>query len=240
MTEEEKLEPTSSEEQQQPPKFKPPIRGPDWFDRLFAIAQQRRIDKIDMKFVRTNISKDPSGGSKFHVGLKFLGLIDNDDIPTPRLQSLGLSGDQFRTNLEKIIRLAYKDVFEKVPAKEFHTENLRNFFVSEYGMGGGFAQRAVYVFQYFCRKAGISLSNSEEPSNLKQESRSGKARVSKRQTRKTRLTKSMSAISDDIEQLQLGDVRIWLPKNDPVEAANVAKTLIDLYLQKLSSKGSSS
>lgn len=147
-----------------------------------------------MKFVRMNISKDPSHASKFHVGLKFLGLIDDDDIPTPGLESLRVSGDPFRANLEKTIRLAYKDVFDKVPAEKFDTENLRNFFVTDYSMGGGFALRAVYVFQYLCWKAGIPLANNEKPLRLRLESDSGNTRVSKRRTRKTSVTKSMGVV----------------------------------------------
>jgi hypothetical protein len=235
MIEEEKLEPASSEKQEQTQKFKPPIRGPDWFDRFFALIQQRRIDSIDRKFVRANIARDPSGASKFLTGLRFLGLINDKGAATVKLESLQLTGDQFRTNLEKVVRVAYKDVFEQIHAKDFTTDNLRNFFVRQYHMGGGFAVRAVYVFQYLARKAGIPLSDSEEPSSLEQETQPKRDKTwpDKGRVPKTRPTKkSTITVPEGVEQLQFGDVRIWLPKGDE-KAAQAAKNLIDFYLQSL-------
>jgi Family of unknown function (DUF5343) len=232
MTEEGSLQPDSSEKQT--PKLKPPIRGPDWFDRLFALIQQRRIDRIDAKFVKANITPDPSGASKFLAGLRFLDLIDDQGAVTLKLESLQLTGDKFRTNLEKIVRDAYKDVFEEIRVEDFDsTEDLRNFFIKQYGMSGGFARRAVWVFQYLSGKAGILLPDNEEsPSEQEPESTGSKILSRKRRVSKAKPTGPKNTVPEGIELLQLGDVRVWLPKGDR-KAANTAKTLIDLYMQNL-------
>jgi len=210
---------------------KPPSRRSSWYEQFFDILSSRKIDSVDLDFVKVNITPDRSDAGKFLQGLRFLGLIDKTGKATKALDKLRLTGDQFNINLQETVKNAYAIVFEKVNLESVKRENLVNFFVGTYDLSSSVADKAVDLFAYFARRADIQVS--DELGILPIISKSGRDSTSRRQTNQTR-TKSQSThpdiVPEDIEELKMGDVRVWIPKGNH-EAAITAKRLIDLYLE---------
>jgi hypothetical protein len=126
-------------------------------------------------------------------------------------------------------------VFDTVVIETAKSDNVINFFIETYGFSGSAARDAVGMFVYLAKKSGIKVSESlAAPSNPQ-----GSAppdRTPRTKIRHQDLSGGQSVEepkAKDIEELRLGQIRIWLPKGD-ANAAESAKNLIDLYLKTLS------
>lgn len=226
MREEEASEPTKAPN--------PPSRTKSWYEKFFEILQSRKVESVDLDFVRANITSDPKDAAKFIRGLRFLGLVDSQGRSTPAMLKLRLTGDEFNTNLQATVQTAYKKVFDTIVVETAKNENVVNFFIESYGFSGSAAKDAVALFVYFAIKSGVSVSESlTSILNSQASVMSKKTAVSKPARERIGEHKELDLQkSAELEELRIGQVRIWLPKGD-AKAAESAKNLIDLYLKTL-------
>lgn len=87
--------------------------------------------------------------------LRFLNLIDEQGIPTPEFRSLQTSGDEFKRNLEQVVRNGYSELFAWLDPAVDDREHIRNFFARSYSPAT--AEKATAVFLDLCGEAGIPL-----------------------------------------------------------------------------------
>jgi len=85
--------------------------------------------------------------------LKFLVLTEDNGTPTPAYKALQTSGEEFRANLEEIVRKAYSDLFSVVDPSRNGREHIKNFFSRNYSPAT--AERATALFLDLCGEAGI-------------------------------------------------------------------------------------
>lgn len=216
-----------------PEKRKPPYGSVGWYEKFLDIAQSRRLDIVDYDFISMNIA---GSQNKYTVlsGLKFLGLVDENNRGTNRLDSLRVIGEEFKKNLGVIIQSAYQNLFSTVVIQRAKTEMLVNFFMQRYNLSGITSTQATRVFVMLCKKAGIELPPELD---VKIEGRSKEKKTTK-QTREIierKQEKVMQTIpSSNIVELKLGDIVIRLPKDD-YNSALLAKRLLDLHIETLKS-----
>ncbi len=87
--------------------------------------------------------------------LKFLNLVEKNGKTTAALQSLQMRGDEYKHNLEDVVRNAYADLFLKIdPAKDSRA-NILNFFMKHYNTSPSGADKATTLFLDLCGEAGI-------------------------------------------------------------------------------------
>lgn len=87
--------------------------------------------------------------------LRFLNLIDEQGVPTPEFRSLQTSGDEFKHNLEQVVRNAYSDLFAWLDPAVDDREHVRNFFARSYSPAT--AEKATAVFLDLCGESEIPL-----------------------------------------------------------------------------------
>ena len=85
--------------------------------------------------------------------LKFLGLVEKNGTCTPALHSLQMTGDEYRHNLEDVVRRAYADLFLKIDPATDSRANITNFFMKHYSPAS--AESATTLFLDLCKEAGI-------------------------------------------------------------------------------------
>lgn len=118
-----------------------------------------------------------SKGNTFALisALKFLGLIDNAGNPTPAFSSLQTMGEEFRSNLQEIVKKAYADLFSKLDVTKDSREHIRNYFSRNYSASQ--AEKATILFLDVCREAGIPTLGEKLPRVAKPEPAPSKPRV---------------------------------------------------------------
>ena len=92
--------------------------------------------------------------------LKFLDLIENDGTPTSAFRHLQSSGDEFRGNLEQVIRKAYADLFVRLDTLGGNRERIRNYFANTYSPAT--AKKATILFIDLCKEAGLPVDEESE------------------------------------------------------------------------------
>lgn len=90
--------------------------------------------------------------------LKFLKLVEKNGKTTPALQSLQMRGDEFKNNLQEVIRNAYADVFLKIDPARDSRANILNFFMKHYGTSPSGADKATTLLLDLCNEAGIPVA----------------------------------------------------------------------------------
>ena len=88
--------------------------------------------------------------------LKFLGLISDDGTVTPLMAKLRLRGDARQVEVEKIVKAAYKPLFDIT--NEPHNlppDKLVNEFITLYDMSRRLAESAARVFIKLCEHGGL-------------------------------------------------------------------------------------
>lgn len=106
--------------------------------------------------------------------IRFLNLVDEKGVPTEHMEKLRLRGDARKKEFEKILRVAYKKLFDVVTApQELSNEQLANEFVVQYKLSNRVISAAVPAFLKLCEYAG-----------LREEKQARKARVSGEKTNK--------------------------------------------------------
>ncbi len=139
-------------------KRKPPYGAIKWYDDFFALVERVQIDKVDSKFLETN---DIASGNNVYAvinGLRFLGLLDDKGNGTPKLASLKVMGDEYTSNLKKVVDEAYTDLKSRVNLEKAKPDDIANSFITRYDMPRSTALQAARVFVFLARKVGIPLS----------------------------------------------------------------------------------
>jgi len=146
---------------------KAPYVAISWIERFFDLNHRLVIDHVDAEFIRLNIVGS-GNESKTISALQFLGLIDGSGKATSKLASLRVVGDDFKKNLQKIVREAYSDLVSTIVLEAARKESLINFFVQRYDYSYTSASAAARLFIWLSLQAGISIS--EELQSLGTES----------------------------------------------------------------------
>jgi hypothetical protein len=95
--------------------------------------------------------------------LKFLNLVEKNGKTTPALQSLQMRGEEFKSNLEEVVRNAYAELFSKIDPARDSRANIMNFFMKHYGISPSGAEKATTLFLDLCGEAAIPTLQ-EKPS----------------------------------------------------------------------------
>jgi len=213
-------------------KLKPPYgRQSSWYETFFDLNQRQKLDKIDLDFIRLNIVSHKDEYKLFN-GLRFLGLIKEDGIATGRLASLRVVGDDFKKNLNGIVKEAYQNLFSAIVVEKAKPENLINYFVQKHEMGFSIAEQATKLFVYFAKKTDISISPELLSMEMEKRPRTGKGLPKK--TKSTTEIGKTAAPPEGMEELKYGDIRIWLPKGD-VDSVKKAIRLLEFHIKELES-----
>jgi len=120
-------------------QLSPPYGGVAWYTSFFELLERVQIDKVDVSYLETN---KIASGNEYKVvnGLRFLGLIDEKGNATDKMKSLKVVGDEYKKNLEKIVREAYIGLINKVDLEKAKPEDIINTLINEYGMARRTAQ----------------------------------------------------------------------------------------------------
>ena len=224
---------------------KPPYRALGWYDSFFDLLQQRKLSRVDLDFIQHNIASDKSDARKFRTGLVFLGLIDDSGFPTKKLEGLYLTGEDFRKNLETVIRDAYAPLFQTIVIERAKRESVVNFLIQKYSYNPPQAERAVQLFVHFCGKAGIPLSPDLVESSKKStdlDPKTPRVRLGpKRQTKQESNMQpsrdesdSRQGLDDSFATLEFDDF-VFKVRRDP-EAIQFARSQVNSLLDYLTSR----
>lgn len=207
-------------------KLKPPYGNVVWYEKFFELIRSKSYDKIDTAIIEANIIGGPNATIVFK-GLRFLDLVEEDGKTTKKLESLRLTGDEFKLNLKKVVEEAYSDFLKTVAVEQSKPEYVVNYFMKSYGCGEVTAQQTMKIFVYLAQQSGIPIS---------QEFISGKLEKVPRPSRKLSPKEpkpgATAQPAKDIHEIKWGDITIWLPKGDK-KAVITAKDLIELYGKSL-------
>lgn len=130
-----------------------------FFDHVRWVSTPKKVDRgllLDYGMPKGNVGALLSA-------LKFFGLVQNDGTPAPAFKMIQTGGDEFRTNLEEIIRRAYADVFSRLDPSRDSREKLRNYFARNYSPA--ISNKATILFLDLCKEAGIPVSEEVAPAS---------------------------------------------------------------------------
>lgn len=129
-----------------------------FFERIRYVSTP---DKVDVGLL---LDYGISKGNVFALisAIKFLGLVDDEGVPTSAFTSLQVTGEDFTIALENIIRNAYEDLFSKLDASRDSREHIRNYFARNYSAAK--ASDSTNLFLALCRQAQIPLSEELQSS----------------------------------------------------------------------------
>jgi len=107
----------SNSDEKKGKKIYPAYGNAKWYKDFLELLERRQVDSVNKNFLKPY--KIASGNeSKFIRGLKFLKLIDEKGNATDELNKLSLRGEEKAKNLEKIVRIAYSDIFSKIDVEK--------------------------------------------------------------------------------------------------------------------------
>ncbi len=226
-------------------EVKPPYRAVGWYDSFFDLLKQRKLNRIDLEFIKHNVVTDTSDARKFRLGLVFLGLIDSSGIATRKLEGLYLTGEDFRRNLEIVVRDAYASLFATIVLERARRESILNFLIENYSFSPTYAERAVQLFVHFCGKAGIPLSpelteSSRKPADPEPKTPRealGQKRQAKQESKAQRAgdaADNLNRLDDSFARLEFDDFAFKVRK-DP-QAIEFARSQVNSLLDYLTSR----
>ncbi len=125
-----------------------------FFDRVRSVSTPERVDIDRLQDYGVSAGNAPALLS----GLKFLGLLDSQGVPTKDFRAIQTTGAEFCQNLEQVVRRAYAEVFERFDVATAERELIRNYFARNYSVSQ--AASATAVFTDLCRLAEIPLSGA--------------------------------------------------------------------------------
>ena len=141
--------------------------------------------------------------------LKFLGLVEDDGTPNPAYKALQTSGEEFRGNLEEIVRRAYSDLFSVVDPSRNGREHIKNFFARNYSPAT--AERATALFLDLCGEAGIPTLEEKTPTATKEKrspskSKTTSAKVGIEETREKVMEPEIPLSDDELRRMYIGNL----------------------------------
>jgi hypothetical protein len=141
-------------------KLKPPYGPVKSYSDFFDLCERLKIEKVDTEFLRTHGISSEGNEYKAVLGLRFLGLLNEDGTVTGKMKNLNVEGEPFQKALDNIIREAYKGLFDTVKDLEkAKPQDIINCFRGDpYAMSPTMAREATKIFVFLAQKAGIPLS----------------------------------------------------------------------------------
>jgi len=137
--------------------------------------------------------------------LKFLNLVEKNGKTTPALQSLQMRGEEFKSNLEEVVRNAYAELFSKIDPARDSRANIMNFFMKHYGISPSGAEKATTLFHDLCGEAGIPTLQEKpsavpkiKPASIKPKTKLSTLEIDKESEEKRPLS------GDDLKNIYLG------------------------------------
>lgn len=117
--------------------------------------------------------------------LKFFGLVENDGTTTAAFKMVQTSGDEFRANLEEIVKRSYADLFSRLDPSRDSREKIRNYFARNFSPA--ISNKATILFLDLAKEAGIPVAEEEsmegKPQRVTTPSRKPKQQVAKQPRR---------------------------------------------------------
>lgn len=151
-------------------KINPPYPQIGWLKNALDIFGKVRLQKIDSEVIESQNITSKGNGSKIVTFLKFLRVINEEgEIDREKYLAFSYSGDKRKEEISKIVKEAYREVFEAIPDLQgINFEILINFFISEYHSSRRVAESTAKVFLFLCKESGIQVSPElEEMSEIK-------------------------------------------------------------------------
>lgn len=151
----------------------------NFFDHVRWVSTPKKVDAgllLDYGMPQGNIGALLSA-------LKFFGLVQDDGTATPAFKMIQTGGDEFRANLEEIVKRAYADVFSRLDPSRDSREKIRNYFARNYSPA--ISNKATILFLDLCKEAGIPVAEETTPT-LKHVGRSSSKQLTKRSITKTK------------------------------------------------------
>lgn len=143
--------------------------------------------------------------------LKFLGVVDENGTPTELMTKIRLRCEAGKAEFEKIVRTAYKKLFDAVEApQDLPVDDLANEFHAHYNLSPRIVRTALPVFLKLCEYAGL-----KEPGTVtsrKQSAQSGsraKAPASKKE-RSSHESSSGQTIHKNLAPVPVAEGRLVL------------------------------
>lgn len=135
----------------------------EFFNKLKFVAVPSHLDARELE--EYGIPKHWS----YHLlsALKFLNLVEKNGKTTPALQSLQMRGEEFKSNLEEVVRNGYAELFAKVDPARDSRVNIINFFMKHYSVSPSGAEKATTLFLDLCGEAGIPTLHEKPSTALK-------------------------------------------------------------------------
>lgn len=210
----------------------PPYGNVSWYPSFFELIRTRQFDIFDKERIELNIIKG-SGASQFFIGIRFLGLVEDNGKTTEKFESLRRTGDEFKKNLKKVVEEAYGELLAKIVIDKAKPENLVNYFMEKHQYSQTTAKLALKIFVYLCQEAGIPISpdltaplpkpKTDEKTMNKKVAEKGKREI-------------QHEVPKGMHESRWGnDIIICLKKGDRTtreKIANTARKLIDMYVDE--------
>jgi hypothetical protein len=139
-------------------KAKYPYGRPSALEEIFKLIQEEQgwnPSSINVSTLKT-LAIAPSKESITINTLKFLGILDEMERPTPVFQDLR---SNFQQTLAKQVRESYKAIFDQIPVSRINQSSLVNFFMSA-GFIEDTAEYQGSLFVFLCKTANIDLPNA--------------------------------------------------------------------------------
>ena len=171
----------------------PPYLSVARLEKVISLASNRNFSNVSYSLFEKYGFNRVDAILAFNV-FGFLGLIDKDGNATELMAKLHLQGDLRKKEFEKIIRAAYKKLFDATNNNPHNLgkEDLLNEFAIHYGVSPRIARSAIPVFLKLCEYAGL-----KEETQVREIGSGGKAEKVKGEKVSIRTTKKADNIGDD-------------------------------------------
>lgn len=140
--------------------IKPPYIAVGWMESFLDLVKRIKLVKIDRHILNQYDVVNLGNASKVVSALKFLNIIDEKGkIIENNINGLRFEGDSHNEELKRIIREAYKDLFDHINLENARKEDVVNYFIG-CGYSHLVANNATKFFLYLAKKANFSLSDN--------------------------------------------------------------------------------
>jgi len=215
-------------------ELKPPYGAIKWYKDFLDIASRQKITKVDKAFL-SSYSIAPGVEYKVINGLEFLGLIEEHGNAAQTLFEISMAGDEGIKNLEKLIHNSYAIIFDEIDIQKAIFDDIVNKFMRKYGISKTSATESAKIFIFLLDLAKIPISESLKESLISKTA----STEPKKNLRKPAKIKSSSKINNNkLENMHSiiwgSNVIIYLKEGD-IQSAEMAISLIDMYIKQLKS-----
>lgn len=138
---------------------RPPYVTYATWSRVLQDFKENKPARLDASHFR-DLGLSDSAGITVRAALSFLGLVEGDDIPTPKLAELTAAGGEDRKTLVRaLLEEAYAPILREIDLKHATMGQVREGF-RRLGAEGNVGHKCVTFFLALAKDAGIPLSTS--------------------------------------------------------------------------------